>query len=429
MTSMMDYSPKELAKARSRCRKWILCLTKYVSPLAAYTGTPDNQESLGFIALNAGVQAGTTPFDLRQVILAQTRLKSEDIRIYFSSLLPFALVSPSGKVKTLTLSLDMDPVEIEVPNEGSVALVYMIPVPNIWKSGSSPNRTLSLLYMLYCKADAVLHLLQDIFQPITIGAEKLLLFSEKQPQTETNTIQSMILCKRITEVPGIFIVEDFITQDEHDTIWDELKGPTAAILEKETLARRSVAHFNRRFYYGVNKLGKVGESVNANPAFYNWMQRRLRNEDSSYEIYDYPTFFKSCSFDQLTVNFYNYDSKTSTITPPGIAHHVDAHSPFSDCILVVSLGSHTVMEFSRYDRSPEVAAPVGVLLPPKSLLLMTGEARYAWKHGISEKRVDILADFLPPLHRGDRISLTWRCGRDELHRKADCMWKDLCDGI
>ncbi|ORC87649.1 oxidoreductase [Trypanosoma theileri] len=432
MASLMDYSPKELAKARSRCRKWIMCLARYLSPLALYTATPDSEESLGFIALNAGVQAGATPFDLRQVILAHTQVKSDEMRIYFSSLLPFALVSPSDKLKTLTSLLNVDPMEIEVPNESSVvAVVYMIPVPNIWKSGSSPNRSLSVLYMLCCKADAVFHALQHIFQPITIGTEKLLHFSKNQSCKDTN----MLSCKSITEVPGLFIVDDFITQDEHDAIWDELKGPTATILEKENLSRRYVAHFNRRFYYGVNKLGNVGESVNENPHFYNWMRSRLRNEDSSYEIHDYPSFTKSCTFDQLTVNFYDYDSKTTTegtvatVGPPGIAPHVDAHSPFTDGIFIISLGSHTVMEFSRYDKPPEATAPIGVLLSPKSLILMTGEARYAWTHGIAEKRVDILADFLPPLHRGDRISLTWRCGNNEVHKREDCMCKEFCDGV
>jgi alkylated DNA repair protein alkB family protein 8 len=68
--------------------------------------------------------------------------------------------------------------------------------------------------------------------------------------------------------------------------------------------------------------------------------------------------------DQLTINRY----------PPGVglAPHVDVHSSFEDPIASLSLGSSAVMEFRRgRKRRP-------LLLPRRSLTIMTGESRYAW---------------------------------------------------
>ncbi|KAH8612550.1 putative 2OG Fe(II) oxygenase superfamily [Trypanosoma vivax] len=236
----------------------------------------------------------------------------------------------------------------------------------------------------------------------------------------------VLVCEAIRQIPGLYIVQEFLTPAEHDAVWEELRGSESNI-EIENLARRDVAHFNRRFYYGVNRIGVEGVSVNKQPNFYSWMLQRLRNKDPSVGIRGFPTVAQSQNFDQLTVNFYNFGSCKDK-TAPGIAHHVDSHSVFSECVMIVSLGSHTVMEFSHYSKPPDVEEPIGVLLTPRSLLIMTSEARYAWTHSIAEKRVDVLSDKLPRLRRGDRVSLTWRRGRSRPHRREECAWNRLCDG-
>lgn len=45
-------------------------------------------------------------------------------------------------------------------------------------------------------------------------------------------------------------------------------------------------------------------------------------------------------------------------------------------------------------------------LPPRSLLILSGEARYKWSHGISQRKLDKVDGEL--LHRARRISLTFR---------------------
>ncbi|RNF27264.1 oxidoreductase [Trypanosoma conorhini] len=427
--AMMDaasLSSKELGKARSRCRAWVLRLTKHLSPLSDYVAGPDAAEPLGLVALNAGVQAGVSPFALRQALLAHTGLPDDALTVYFSSLLPFALVFPRTSAKAL-MPLVIAASEMEIAVEIAAGTVFVMRAPNLWTAGSSPSGGLSLLYLLCCRADAVLNALRHVFQPPTIGVDATL-FREPSPPPPAEAASTVrrLPCEPASEVPGVYLVRDFITQREHDAIWAELTGPAGVALELETLARRKVAHFNRKFYYGVNQLGAEGELVNARPAFYEWMQRRLQNEDPACKLQGYPAVAQALPCDQLTVNFYNYSGEDAEA--PGIAHHVDAHSAFMDCVFIVSLGSHTVLEYSRHDLPPEVAAPVGIFAAPRSLLLMTGEARYSWTHGIAEKRVDIVSDRIPPLRRGDRVSLTWRRGREAPHRRVDCVCKDLCDG-
>jgi hypothetical protein len=65
-----------------------------------------------------------------------------------------------------------------------------------------------------------------------------------------------------------------------------------------------------------------------------------------------------------------------TSTFPGIPPHVDTHSAFEDPILSLSLGSSIVMEFRHQD-----GQAVPVLLPCRSLLIMSGEARY--RHSVT----------------------------------------------
>lgn len=78
----------------------------------------------------------------------------------------------------------------------------------------------------------------------------------------------------------------------------------------------------------------------------------------------------------------------------GICAHVDLLR-FEDGIAIVSLESSCVMHFTRVEttadgienegKSDSSANRVPVLLTPGSLVLMSGEARYNWKHEINRK--------------------------------------------
>lgn len=93
--------------------------------------------------------------------------------------------------------------------------------------------------------------------------------------------------------------------------------------------------------------------------------------------------------------------------PPGVglSPHIDTHSAFEAFILSLSLAGPCIMEFRRYsdgvwsqrhpssneekdncsDNSNYVRKTV--YLPPRSMLLLSGEARYAWHHYIPHHKV------------------------------------------
>ena len=78
------------------------------------------------------------------------------------------------------------------------------------------------------------------------------------------------------------------------------------------------------------------------------------------------------------------------------------------------------MDFKRENEK------VAVLLPPRSLLIMSGEARYAWSHGICPRHNDIVktSSGVTTQPRGTRVSFTFR----KVH-KGDCCcnFSEYCD--
>eukprot|EP00758_Cryptobia_borreli_P005772 Tbor_TRINITY_DN4986_c0_g1::TRINITY_DN4986_c0_g1_i1::g.9688::m.9688/K10770/ALKBH8; alkylated DNA repair protein alkB homolog 8 len=248
----------------------------------------------------------------------------------------------------------------------------------------------------------------------------------------------------------------------------------------EIMARRDCWHFNRRFYYESNSVGAQDEEVcPENPEFFNWLMERMRCGSSSdgSSLWPVPSDYLC---DQLTINRYRYDTDSTDgevkegyrRAVSGIAHHVDSHKAFGEVIFSLSLLSHTVMEFQRtewnsdtlacFDRSSETNSSghrrsvssvpqqrmavqgmgceirvrsENVFLPPRSLLIMTGEARYKWTHSISEKTQDFIADDRDAMIRRTRISLTCRKAEsssgqgieERRHTKSKCLYPDMCD--
>ncbi|MEL6310548.1 MAG: alpha-ketoglutarate-dependent dioxygenase AlkB, partial [Chloroflexota bacterium] len=86
----------------------------------------------------------------------------------------------------------------------------------------------------------------------------------------------------------------------------------------------------------------------------------------------------------------------------GISPHVDCEPCFDDTILSLSLGSACLMDFTHIEGQHTNS----ILLAPRSLLIMAGEARYDWKHGIAARKSDVVDG--KRIARQRRISLTMR---------------------
>jgi alkylated DNA repair protein alkB family protein 8 len=114
--------------------------------------------------------------------------------------------------------------------------------------------------------------------------------------------------------------------------------------------------------------------------------------------------------DQLTVNEY----------PPGVglSPHVDTHSAFGDAIVSLSLAGPAAMALRRG------GARRALLLPPRSALVLAGEARHAWDHYIPHRKADPLAGGGASPRGPRRVSLTFRRVR---RGPCACAWPEHCD--
>ncbi|KAF8183838.1 hypothetical protein K438DRAFT_1907951 [Mycena galopus ATCC 62051] len=75
----------------------------------------------------------------------------------------------------------------------------------------------------------------------------------------------------------------------------------------------------------------------------------------------------------------------------GIIPHVDLLRRFGNGIVGVSLGSSCVMEFAPVE-SESTADKAQLFLPERSVIVLSGDARYAWTHGIEKRTADLVAD-------------------------------------
>jgi alkylated DNA repair dioxygenase AlkB len=98
--------------------------------------------------------------------------------------------------------------------------------------------------------------------------------------------------------------------------------------------------------------------------------------------------------DQVIVNEY--------LPGQGIAAHIDCVPCFGETIASLSLGSACVMDFAY----PQAGAQSSLLLEPSSLLILSGDARYHWKHAIASRKTDRYNGQI--IQRGRRLSLTFR---------------------
>jgi len=215
---------------------------------------------------------------------------------------------------------------------------------------------------------------------------------KKSPSLPTEIPVPMSASEIITQLPGLIIIPDWISEDDEKSIMNEIESQAW-----DTTIKRRVQHYGFRFEY--SRLD-VDKTVKPTPFPKHSQELLCRPELAGF------------GFNQLTINEY--------IPGVGIASHCDTHSAFTDCIAVVSLLADITMDFISDDSSRKVH----VCIPRRSLFLMTGEARYGWRHSIAARKSD--RDFLTGMlkERSRRVSLTYRnCTK----KMCQCEYTTLCD--
>lgn len=165
---------------------------------------------------------------------------------------------------------------------------------------------------------------------------------------------------------GLHLLRDFISCEEEKILADLLNASFQVELECSDLKNRRVKHFGFEFDYSVNDIDAdkpIDEGIPVECA--GVLQRLLE------------TGFIPELPDQLTVNLYQPGH--------GIPPHTDSHCCCTDWLVSLSLVSGVIMEFRNRE-----GCTVPVWLPPRSLLILKDEARYAWRHGITPRHSDIV---------------------------------------
>lgn len=202
---------------------------------------------------------------------------------------------------------------------------------------------------------------------------------------------------------GLIVMPDFVSEQEESELLKSISEDGGST-ESGTLKHRKVKHFGYAFLYGSNNVDPSKPLEQPIPSACDILWPRLESNSTTWDW---------ITPDQLTVNEYEPGH--------GIPPHVDTHSAFLDPILSLSLQSDVVMDFRRGEEH------VQVRLPRRSLLVMSGEARYDWTHGIRPKRIDVVPSAsggLTTQPRGKRTSLTFR----RLRRgPCNCTYPTLCD--
>ena len=182
----------------------------------------------------------------------------------------------------------------------------------------------------------------------------------------------------VDNVPGLKFVEGFLTQEEQD---DCVRQVDAAMDQWLNDLSRRVQHYGWRYDYKARAI-TPDMLIGALP---DWLSRL------AHKLYEETGVFERVP-EQVIVNEY--------LPGQGIAMHID-HPGFGPAVCTISLLDDWEMDFSRdwKDKAP-------ALLQRGSCVLLTGESRSVWQHGIAPRKSEFLEG--GRRNRRRRLSLTFR---------------------
>ena len=198
-------------------------------------------------------------------------------------------------------------------------------------------------------------------------------------------------------IRGLRIVRNFITAAEEKALLEQIDHSTW----NRELARRT-QHYGQRYSYADRQLYLA-------PPLPEWLSPVL--ERIHEKVDEFPRTAAAATM-QVIVNEYEPGQ--------GIADHTDHVGLFGPTVVSLSLSSATTMDFGTKGRADKIS----VRLQPRDLLVLTGDARYRWTHGIRPRIVDTVETSggeRRRLRRGRRVSITFRTiSSSPQHHGTDC---------
>jgi alkylated DNA repair dioxygenase AlkB len=182
----------------------------------------------------------------------------------------------------------------------------------------------------------------------------------------------------LIQIKGLSYIPDFISDKEHNEIWEAINKENWL-----TDLKRRVQHYGYKYDYKKRSLD-YSMYIGSIPQWTNFVAERIIAKG----------YFKKLP-DQVIVNEY--------LPGQGIADHIDCEPCFEDTIISLSLGSPCIMDFRNKNNKRDKHQ---LLLEPKSLVVITDDARYNWTHGIPSREKDNWLGKI--IFRKTRISLTFR---------------------
>jgi alkylated DNA repair dioxygenase AlkB len=178
-------------------------------------------------------------------------------------------------------------------------------------------------------------------------------------------------------ISGLTYIPNYLSQEEVKEFLNNIRSS-----EWLTDLKRRVQHYGYKYDYRSRSIDSsmfLGEL----PHWAKKLAVKLHNDG-----------FSEFISDQLIVNEY--------LPGQGISNHIDCEPCFGETIMSISLGSYCVMDF--INKTTQKSVPV--FLECGSLVVLKGDARYKWTHGIAPRKADIFNGI--KTIRGIRTSMTFR---------------------
>lgn len=176
--------------------------------------------------------------------------------------------------------------------------------------------------------------------------------------------------KTFKEVPGLYVIENFITKEYEKYLLDIINKQ-----EWSSVLSRRVQHYYRIYNYSR----KLQLTVAPEPP-----------EEIKILSKDIENFIKS----ELDLDFNTQQIIVNEYKPgQGIAAHIDRPELFGPIIISLSLGSDCTFSFKKD------STVLNLNLKKRTLVIMTKESRYSFTHDIPKRSTD---------RNGTRVSITFR---------------------
>lgn len=173
--------------------------------------------------------------------------------------------------------------------------------------------------------------------------------------------------ERISEAPGFYLFPEFISKEEEVQILEEIDSQSWETSERDP-SRRSL---------------KFDQNSDAFPSFTSKICDRILRDVNSMGLFPGLGTYRLGNVEHTGLLINEYNQKDS------LRFHFDDRHMYKELLFGLSMGCDCVFSLLREPKR------VDILLPARSLYVLSGQSRYQFKHGImkggikGERRVSI----------------------------------------